>query len=118
MLLLGNIGVLEPALRPELARVGAPERGGRVHVPDRHGHLLALANGDVVDEIASERADGLGEGDDVVLRSLKVGRSFSVRTNLGIWGRDARHDLSWEEEHAGGGSRVRLRRGNANRTRS
>ena len=75
---------VEPALGPELARVGAPERGGRVHVPDRHGHLLALADGDVVDEIASERADGLGERDDVVLRGLKGGRSFSVRTSLGV----------------------------------
>ena len=61
---------VEPALRPELARVGAPERGGRVHVPDRHGHLLALADGDVVDELAGECADGFGERDDVVLRSL------------------------------------------------
>ena len=69
---------VQPALGAERARVRAPDRRRRVHVPDWHADLLTFAYRDVVYELAIRRAQRPRERDDVVFDRLVVSVSVKV----------------------------------------
>lgn len=63
----------EPAVRVELMPVRAPDFARGVHVRDRHGHVLALRDGEVVHEAPVGEPERPRERDHVVLGRDAVG---------------------------------------------
>ena len=69
--LLRQARLVDPALGAELARVGAPDRRRGVHVRDRNSDFLALADDDMVDDLALGITSRPRQWDDVVLGGLR-----------------------------------------------
>lgn len=65
--------LVQPPLRLELARVGAPELRRGVDVVDWDRDLLALGDCDVVGELAVGQTERPRERDDVILRRHALG---------------------------------------------